>query len=154
MIKKGIHSGFTLIELMVVTVLIGLIVLISIPVVNSVNNKFIRATRQVSGVLKQAREFAVTKADTVLISFNETGKKGHYEVYLLSGGTTSSMGISGDVPSDVTMNGGNYTQMVFLPIGSLDTTTTSAESVLIQQGDQKLSVKVIAATGLTRIIKY
>ncbi|MGC9366190.1 MAG: pilus assembly FimT family protein [bacterium] len=154
MIKKGVHSGFTLIELMVVTVLIGLIVLISIPVVNSVNNKFTKATRVVSGAVKQAREFAVTKGDTVLISFNESGATGYYKIYKLTGGSSISLDLTGNVPSEVSLNNHNYTQLVFLPLGSLDTITSTCDSVFLKMDNQTLTVKVFALTGIARIIKY
>lgn len=146
--------GYSIIELMVVVVIIGIIVVISIPVANSFNNKYDKAVRQVAGVVKEGREKAITRGDTMLVCFNKTGSPGSYAIYRYVGGSAISTGVSGTVHSDISLNSGAYTQMMFVPLGSLDTLGTNADSVTIIGGDKKVVVKVIQATGIARIIKY
>ncbi|MBN1150028.1 prepilin-type N-terminal cleavage/methylation domain-containing protein [candidate division WOR-3 bacterium] len=150
-------KGFSIIELMVVVVLMGLIVSISIPFVRVLNDKVDRATRQVVGAVKEARELAITKADTTLVRFNTTA--GRYEVCKWQGGvggSATSLDIKGDIPSNVTLNSGQYSEIFFLPTGSLSLSLGSSprDSVMIESGTRRLSIKVIPATGIARIIKY
>lgn len=149
--------GYSIIELMVVVVLIGLIVSISIPLVRVLNDKVDRATRQIVGAVREARELAITRADTVLVRINSPS--GKYELCKWQGGiagSAHSLGTAGDIPSNVTLNTGYYGEIFFLPTGALTYAlgTSPRDSVMIASGTRKLSIKVIPATGIARIVKY
>ncbi len=153
MVKKG----FSIIELMVVVVLMGLIVSISIPLVRALNDKVDRTTRQIIGAVREARELAITRADTVLMRFNSPS--GQYELCKWQGGvagSAQSLGTKGEIPSGVTLSAGFYGEIFFLPTGSVTYSlgTAPTDSVMISSGNRKLSVKVIPATGIARIVKY
>jgi len=148
-------KGFSLIELMVVVVLIGIIVGMSIPIVKSITNKLDHATRQVVGVIRVGRETAIARADTIHVVFNNPS--GHYEIYKWTGGmagSSSAIGYKGDVPKEIILSSDVYLEMFFLPSGALTTSLggSNCDSVIIESQSKSLVIKVIPATGIARII--
>ena len=148
-------KGFSLVELMVVIVLIGVILGMSIPIVKSITNKMDVATRSVVGAIRVARETAISRADTIHVVFNNPS--GHYEVYKWTGGVSGSstaIGYKGDIPKGITLSSDVYLEMFFLPSGALTTSLGAAncDSVIVENTKNSLIIKVIPATGIARII--
>ncbi len=73
--RSQLQRGFTIIELVVVMILIGLIAAMSVPRINMSGYKADATARAVRGALQVAQRNAITRQSNVVVSFDTTNKR-------------------------------------------------------------------------------
>ncbi len=75
--------GFTLIELMVVVILIGILAFMAVPTMSAagLDRRVYEDAANIQDLIREARARAVGRGGAVIVSFDTKGKPGHFKTY-------------------------------------------------------------------------
>lgn len=145
--RGGRVGGFTLFELVIILVLVGLLSVVAIPVFLNEELRVVPAAEQIAGEIRYAQSLAMTHGDSY--SFNVSGN-----TFSISKGAGGSVALSnGDAAGSfdglsLSIDGGGSGSVTF---SSLFGQADSAHTVQVTGGGASASVSVSAETGYVRV---
>ncbi len=140
-------GGFTLFELIIVLVLVGILSIVAMPVFLDEGPRVTPAAEQIAGEIRYAQALAMTHGESY--SFNVSGNS--YSISKASGGTVplSNGDASGSFDGlSLSIDGGGSGSVTF---SSLFGRADGAHTVQVSGGGASVSVSVSAETGYVRV---
>ena len=155
------HKGFTLVELVMVLVLIGIIAVVVTPNLGSVSStKAPALADKLRADIRYAQNLAMTKNQAYRVYFNgaPAPNPGYAVVYDTSGGAWSSFGYAQDPAAggnlSIALNTGQYAGITtstppvgYVEFNSVGASTSGADVTITVNSDPALSLTVTARTG-------
>lgn len=146
-ITGGRAEGFTLLELVIILVLVGLLSVVALPVFLNEGLRVVPAAEQIAGEIRYAQSLAMTHGDSY--SFNVSG-----DTYSITKGAGGGVPLSNGESSgsfdglSLSIDGGGSGSVTF---SSLFGKADSAHTVQVSGGGRSVAVSVSADTGYVRV---